>query len=93
MEATAAELGDSEAPTATQLAPDDTARRRELARYVRFRREQLQPEDVGLPRGERRRVARLRRYEVADLAGVSDTWFTWLEPVRRGLGRRCGRRR
>lgn len=58
------------------------ATRRELAEFLRARRAELQPEEVGLPRRDRRRVAGLRRHEVADLAGVSDTWYTWLEQGR-----------
>jgi len=57
-------------------------RRAELGRFLRARRETLQPEDVGLPRVGRRRVGGLRRHEVADLAAVSVTWYTWLEQGR-----------
>ena len=38
-----------------------------LAEFLRHRREALQPEDVGLPRGRRRRTSGLRREEVAAL--------------------------
>ena len=41
-----------------------------------------QPEDVGLPNGGRRRTPGLRREEVAQLAGVGTTWYTWLEQGR-----------
>jgi transcriptional regulator with XRE-family HTH domain len=60
----------------------DAARRRELGEFLRARREILQPEDLGLPRRGRRRVKGLRRHEVADLAVVSVTWYTWLEQGR-----------
>jgi transcriptional regulator with XRE-family HTH domain len=40
------------------------------------------PEDVGLPGGGRRRTRALRREEVAQLAGVSVSWYTWLEQGR-----------
>lgn len=53
-----------------------------LAEFLRFRRERLTPEDVGLPRGGRRRTPGLRREEVATLSGVSTTWYTWLEQAR-----------
>jgi transcriptional regulator with XRE-family HTH domain len=54
----------------------------ELAHFLRARREEIQPETVGItPRG-RRRVKGLRRSEVASLAGVSDTWYTWIEQGR-----------
>jgi transcriptional regulator with XRE-family HTH domain len=58
------------------------ARRTELASFLRSRRERVSPEDVGLPPGGRRRTAGLRREEVAQLAGVGVTWYTWLEQGR-----------
>ncbi|HZQ16069.1 MAG TPA: helix-turn-helix transcriptional regulator [Gaiellaceae bacterium] len=57
-------------------------RRQELAAFVRSRRERLLPEEVGLPRLRRRRTPGLRREEVAQLAGVGVTWYTWLEQGR-----------
>ena len=57
-------------------------RRSELAAFLRSRRERITPEDVGLPGGHRRRTAGLRREEVAQLAGVGVTWYTWLEQGR-----------
>ncbi len=57
-------------------------RRAELAAFLRSRRERITPEDVGLPPGIRRRTAGLRREEVAMLAGVGVTWYTWLEQGR-----------
>lgn len=60
----------------------DQHTRAELAAFLRARREALTPEQVGLPRG-RRRTPGLRREEVALLAGVSMTWYTWLEQGRR----------
>src|ERR1700749_612711 len=59
-----------------------TERRTELAAFLRTRRERIRPEDVGLPPGSRRRTAGLRREEVAQLAGVGVTWYTWLEQGR-----------
>jgi transcriptional regulator with XRE-family HTH domain len=59
-----------------------TLRRDELAAFLRSRRERITPEDVGLPAGHRRRTAGLRREEVAQLAGVGVTWYTWLEQGR-----------
>jgi transcriptional regulator with XRE-family HTH domain len=56
--------------------------RRELADFLRTRREKLRPQDVGLPQTARRRTPGLRREEVADLAGVGTTWYTWLEQAR-----------
>ncbi|MBN3512235.1 helix-turn-helix domain-containing protein [Mycolicibacterium septicum] len=52
----------------------------QLGEFLRARRGRLHPEDVGLSRyGERRRVAGLRREEVAQLAGVSVSYYTRLE--------------
>jgi len=59
------------------------ARRTELAAFLRSRRERLTPDDVGLAPGLRRRTPGLRREEVAQLAGVGVTWYTWLEQGRR----------
>jgi transcriptional regulator with XRE-family HTH domain len=58
------------------------SRRRELAAFLRSRRERLRPEQVGLPPSRRRRTPGLRREEVAQLAGVGVTWYTWLEQAR-----------
>src|SRR6187549_3063220 len=57
--------------------------RAELAAFLRARREAVTPEQVKLPRGRSRRTPGLRREEVALLAGVSVTWYTWLEQGRR----------
>ena len=59
-----------------------TGRRDELAKFLRTRREALSPSDVGLRSTPRRRTPGLRREDVADLAGVSVTWYTWLEQGR-----------
>jgi transcriptional regulator with XRE-family HTH domain len=56
--------------------------RRELAEFLGSRRRQLSPAAVGLPGGGNRRTPGLRREEVALLAGVSHTWYTWLEQGR-----------
>src|SRR5262249_34843767 len=57
-------------------------RRHELAGFRRSRRERIAPEQVGLPPASRRRTPGLRREEVATLAGVGVTWYTWLEQGR-----------
>jgi hypothetical protein len=57
-------------------------RRRELAAFLRSRRERIAPEQVGMPPALRRRTPGLRREEVATLAGVGVTWYTWLEQGR-----------
>ena len=55
---------------------------RELANFLRSRRDRLQPEAVGLATSSRRRTPGLRREEVALLAGISPEWYTWLEQAR-----------
>jgi transcriptional regulator with XRE-family HTH domain len=57
-------------------------RRREIADFLKTRRMRRQPEELGLPRGRRRRTPGLRREEVATAAGVSAEWYTWLEQAR-----------
>ncbi|MCR6688004.1 helix-turn-helix transcriptional regulator [Cellulomonas sp.] len=56
--------------------------RPQLADFLRARRAALQPEDVGLPRGSRRRTAGLRREEVAALCGMSADYYGRLEQGR-----------
>jgi hypothetical protein len=58
------------------------ARRRELADFLRSRRARIAPEDAGLIARGRRRTPGLRREEVAQLASVGVTWYTWLEQGR-----------
>jgi|HubBroStandDraft_1064217.scaffolds.fasta_scaffold04561_6 transcriptional regulator with XRE-family HTH domain len=63
-------------------SPDTAARRRQFGEFLRSRRERLTPSAVGLPDGFRRRTPGLRREEVALLARVGATWYTWLEQGR-----------
>jgi transcriptional regulator with XRE-family HTH domain len=60
----------------------DSSRRAELGDFLKARRAGLRPQDVGLPPGPRRRTPGLRREEVALLAGVGVSWYTWLEQGR-----------
>lgn len=60
----------------------EAARRHELADFLRRRREGVAPEQVGLAGEGRRRTPGLRREEVAALANVSTTYYTWLEQAR-----------
>ncbi|MGW9414532.1 helix-turn-helix transcriptional regulator [Arthrobacter cupressi] len=53
-----------------------------MGEFFRARREQTRPEDVGLPVSPRRRTPGLRREEVAVLANVGVSWYTWLEQGR-----------
>ncbi|BCJ26729.1 helix-turn-helix transcriptional regulator [Actinocatenispora sera] len=55
---------------------------RELGEMLRSRRERLSPAEVGLPAGNRRRTSGLRREEVAALAAISPTYYTFLEQGR-----------
>lgn len=54
----------------------------ELAAFLRSRRERVNPSDVGLPAGRRRRTPGLRREEVAQLAYISTEYYTRLEQAR-----------
>lgn len=75
-------VSDTGLSTARVRGDTRSARRRELARFLRAHREQVSPDRVGLTRGARRRTPGLRREEVAQLAGVGVTWYTWLEQGR-----------
>jgi transcriptional regulator with XRE-family HTH domain len=57
-------------------------RLREFGDFLRSRRARLRPADVGLPDGTRRRTPGLRREEVAQLSGVSPTYYAFLEQGR-----------
>jgi len=63
-------------------APASEQRRAELGKFLRTRRARLSPADFGMPAGSRRRTPGLRREEVALLAGVGVSWYTWLEQGR-----------
>ena len=57
-------------------------RRKELGEFLQVLRSRYAPEAFGFPSGSRRRAQGLRREEVAQLAGISPTWYTWLEQGR-----------
>lgn len=63
-------------------APRASTRRSDLGSFLRVRRSALRPVDVGLEDSVRRHVSGLRREEVAALAGISTTWYTWIEQGR-----------
>ncbi len=65
-------------------SPDANPRGSELAAFLRKHRAAIDPEGAGFPRGVRRRTPGLRREELAMLADVSPTWYTWLEQGRGG---------
>ncbi|WP_190123722.1 helix-turn-helix transcriptional regulator [Streptomyces inusitatus] len=68
----------------TSRLPPAARQRRgsEIRAFLRSRRSRLTPADVGLPGGGGRRTPGLRREEVAVLAGVGVSWYTWLEQGR-----------
>jgi transcriptional regulator with XRE-family HTH domain len=57
-------------------------RRKELAEFLQAMRQHGAPEAFGFPSGARRRTQGLRREEVAQLANISATWYTWIEQGR-----------
>ncbi len=57
-------------------------RLKELADFLKNRRSKILPSQVGLSVTSRRRTSGLRREEVAQLAGIGLTWYTWLEQGR-----------
>jgi transcriptional regulator with XRE-family HTH domain len=69
---------------AAGAGPPDARRQAaaQRAEFLRARRSRLRPGDVGLPEGSRRRTPGLRREEVAQLAGISTTYYTFLEQSR-----------
>src|ERR1700748_2638995 len=65
------------------MRPDiEDDRRAKLRIFLVAQRARLTPSDVALPDTGRRRVAGLRREEVAELAGVSSDWYRWFESGR-----------
>jgi len=67
---------------ASVIESRDSIRRQELADFLRSRRERTSPAEAGLPERPRRRTPGLRREDLADLAGISATWYTRLEQGR-----------
>jgi transcriptional regulator with XRE-family HTH domain len=57
-------------------------RRKELGDFLQVLRQRSAPEEFGFPVGNRRRTKGLRREEVAQLAAISPTWYTWIEQGR-----------
>ena len=61
---------------------NEEQRYKELADFLKTRRAKILPSQVGLSSATRRRTPGLRREEVAQLAGIGITWYTWLEQGR-----------
>ena len=80
--ATPVTVGERVVPIAGLNGNGTDLRRRELGAFLRSRRERIRPEELGLRSLRRRRTPGLRREEVAQLAGVGVTWYTWLEQGR-----------
>lgn len=57
-------------------------RHTELGDFLKIRRNKTKPEQLGISSNSRRRTPGLRREEVAQLAGIGLTWYTWLEQGR-----------
>lgn len=57
-------------------------RRKELGDFLQVIRLRSQPEEFGFPAGSRRRTRGLRREEMAQIVGISPTWYTWAEQGR-----------
>jgi transcriptional regulator with XRE-family HTH domain len=57
-------------------------KREELADFLKSRRRRIAPREVGLPESPRKRTPGLRREDVAELAGLSDSWYIRLEQAR-----------
>ncbi|GAA0953499.1 helix-turn-helix transcriptional regulator [Nonomuraea longicatena] len=64
------------------MTTTQTPRREGLRDFLRSRRARVMPEEVGLPGDRARRTPGLRREEVAVLAGIGVSWYTWLEQGR-----------
>ncbi|WP_459616794.1 helix-turn-helix transcriptional regulator [Bordetella sp. 2513F-2] len=68
--------------TASLPTEGPVLRRQLLGEFVRNARARVSPQMAGLPPGTRRRTPGLRREEVAQLCGISVTWYTWIEQGR-----------
>jgi transcriptional regulator with XRE-family HTH domain len=64
------------------VAGETHEQQRELGAFLRAHRERLSPSAIGFAPGARRRTPGLRREEVAQLCGLSATWYTWIEQGR-----------
>jgi transcriptional regulator with XRE-family HTH domain len=74
--------GDAGIASTTSAADPDAQRRDELALFLKAKRAAIAPRSVGLRPTRRRRAVGLLREEVAQRAGISHTWYAWLEQGR-----------
>jgi transcriptional regulator with XRE-family HTH domain len=63
-------------------ATKEELKRKELAAFLRSRRERVKTIPKAFTSLSRRRTPGLRREEVAELAAVGTAWYTWLEQAR-----------
>jgi transcriptional regulator with XRE-family HTH domain len=61
---------------------DDISKRKALGEFIKTQRTQLSPLTLGIGANTRRRTPGLRREEIAQLCGISVTWYTWIEQGR-----------
>ncbi|VTR34964.1 Uncharacterised protein [Serratia fonticola] len=66
------------------MESDAISSQKALGAFLRAHRERITPEMLGLPTATRRRTSGLRREELAQISGISATWYTWIEQ-----GARC----
>jgi len=69
----------------SSVMPNEQTKRKALGEFIKSQREQISPTQAGLAHlsyGGRRRTPGLRREEVAQLCGISVTWYTWIEQGR-----------
>ncbi|EFE98227.1 helix-turn-helix transcriptional regulator [Serratia odorifera] len=64
------------------MQTDDLSGPKALGAFLRAHRERVTPEMIGLPSSPRRRTSGLRREELAQVSGISATWYTWIEQGR-----------
>ncbi len=64
------------------MESDAISSQKALGAFLRAHRERVTPEMLGLPTATRRRTSGLRREELAQISGISATWYTWIEQGR-----------
>lgn len=64
------------------MESDAISSQKALGAFLRAHRERITPEMLGLPTATRRRTSGLRREELAQISGISATWYTWIEQGR-----------
>src|SRR3546814_2047084 len=75
-------MQDGKSGMASAVEQAGSIRRKALGDFLRRARARVQPESMGLRTGARGRAPCLRREELAQLCGISVTWYTWIEQGR-----------